>query len=253
MTNRREFFKKSSLLGLLSVSTHLFGKEKINEIEATLNNLSSSNAFNMPKLNYRFDELEPFIDAKTMEIHYTKHHQGYVDKLNAIKSTNIDFLSSDEVKCTHIDNFAMAAIRNNLGGHYNHTLFWSILKPNPKNEINLPKGKLLDSLNSEFKSIDEFKNQFSDAALKVFGSGWCWLVIQNGKLKIVTSSNQDNPLMKIGDNTQFEHVMKPLLALDVWEHAYYLKYQNKRKDYINAFWNIVNWDEVEKRFLTVKN
>ncbi len=253
MTNRREFFKKSSLLGLLSVSTHLFGKEKINEIEATLNNLSSSNAFNMPKLNYRFDELEPFIDAKTMEIHYTKHHQGYVDKLNAIKSTNIDFLSSDEVKCTHIDNFAMAAIRNNLGGHYNHTLFWSILKPNPKNEINLPKGKLLDSLNSEFKSIDEFKNQFSDAALKVFGSGWCWLVIQNGKLKIVTSSNQDNPLMKIGDNTQFEHVMKPLLALDVWEHAYYLKYQNKRKDYINAFWNIVNWEEVEKRFLTVKN
>lgn len=249
MTDRREFLKKSGLLGLLGLSTNLIGKEKINEIEATLTNLGETNAFNMPKLNYRFDELEPFFDAKTMEIHYTKHHQGYVDKLNAIKSTNIDFLSSDEVKCAHIDNFTMAAVRNNLGGHYNHTLFWSVLKPNPKGEINLPNGKLLDALNAEFKSIDEFKNLFTDTALKVFGSGWCWLVLQSGKLKIVSSSNQDNPLMKINDKTQFEPLMKPLLAIDVWEHAYYLKYQNKRKDYITAFWNIVNWSEVEKRFL----
>lgn len=247
MSDRRDFLKKSGLLGLASIATNLIGQEKIEKAEQALNALGE-NAFTLPKLNYRFDELEPHIDAKTMEIHYTKHHQGYIDKLNAIKSTNIDYLSSDEVKCTHIDRFTQAAIRNNLGGHYNHTLFWSLLKPNPKSEINIPKAKLTEAIIKEFKSVDEFKNQFSETALKIFGSGWCWLVLQNSKLKIVTTANQDNPLMKLDEATQFEAVAKPILALDVWEHAYYLKHQNKRKDYINAWWNVVNWDEAEKRF-----
>ncbi len=250
MSNRRDFLKKSGLLGLASLATNLIGQEKIDNAEQALNNLGETNAFNMPKLNYRFDELEPHIDAKTMEIHYTKHHQGYVDKLNGIKSTNIDYLSSDEVKCTHVDRFTMAAVRNNLGGHYNHTLFWSLLKPNPKSEVNLPKEKLTEAIVNEFKSVDEFKNQFSETALKIFGSGWCWLVLQNSKLKIVTTANQDNPLMKIDEATQFEARPKLILALDVWEHAYYLKHQNKRKDYITAWWNVVNWEEAEKRFIS---
>ncbi|MDP1802091.1 MAG: superoxide dismutase [Bacteroidota bacterium] len=209
------------------------------------NQLENTPAFALPKLPYAYDALEPYFDKQTMEIHHTKHHAAYVNKLNETPSTNIDYMSNDEVKCTHIDKYWSAVIRNNLGGHYNHSLFWTLLKPNPKGEANLPSGKIAEAINKDFKSFEEFKKEFAEKSTKIFGSGWCWLIKQEGKLKIVTTPNQDNPLMKLEGERG-----KPVLALDVWEHAYYLKYQNKRADYINNWWNIINWDQAEKLYTT---
>lgn len=195
--------------------------------------------FSLPVLPYSYDALEPFIDKQTMEIHYTKHHDAYIKNLNK-EVENLPILGKLSVEeiCKNISKYNIA-IRNNAGGHYNHTFFWNNLSPAPSK----PSAKLMAEIEATFGSMDKMKEEFSNAAKSRFGSGWAWLVVVDGKLKISSTPNQDNPLMDIA-----EVKGKPLLALDVWEHAYYLKYQNKRVDYIAAFWNIVNWQEVSKRF-----
>jgi len=241
--DRRDFLKKSALLGLVGLGKNLFGEEKLSHLESVSNKIAGAdNAFTLPKLPYAYNELEPFIDAKTMEIHHTKHHQGYVNKLNETPSTNIDYMSSDEVKCTHVDKYTSSVIRNNLGGHYNHSLFWTLLLPHPTKEIRFPIGKSAKAIGDEF---EDFQKEFTEKATKIFGSGWCWLIkTQEGKLKIVTTANQDNPLMQLDGERG-----KPILALDVWEHAYYLQYQNRRADYIKNWWNVVNWQKVEELYI----
>lgn len=246
MSNRRDFLKKGALASLAGLASNLVGKNNIEKFEEISQQLASENPFSLPKLPYAYDAMEPFIDKQTMEIHYTKHHQAYVNKLNETPSTNIDYMADDATKCTHIDKFTSSVIRNNLGGHYNHSLFWQLLKPNPEGKMNLPTGKLNDAIVTDFKSFDDFKKEFSEKATKHFGSGWCWLIEQNGKLKITTTPNQDNPLMKL-DNVENGKI---ILALDVWEHAYYLKYQNKRADYIGNWWNVTNWDKALELFNT---
>ncbi|HMT29454.1 MAG TPA: superoxide dismutase [Bacteroidia bacterium] len=197
-------------------------------------------AFELPKLPYAFNALEPHIDARTMEIHHGKHHQAYVTNLNnAVAGTETEKLSIEEI-CKNISKHPMA-VRNNGGGHYNHSLFWSILTPNAPSA---PSGALADAISAHFGSFDDFKSKFATAATTRFGSGWAWLVKNgDGKLEISSTPNQDNPLMDIA-----EVKGNPILGLDVWEHAYYLHYQNRRPDYITAFWNVINWDEVAKRF-----
>lgn len=244
MSDRRNFLKTSGLLGLSTIAAKLMSEEKINVLEKLGEQGTPDKAFTLPKLPYAYDALEPFIDKQTMEIHYTKHHQAYVDKLNAIPSTDMDYSSDDGVKCSHINKTTSPALRNNLGGHYNHSLFWQLLKPNPENKPNLPEGKLASAINADFKSFEDFKKEFSEKATKIFGSGWCWLIIQNDKLKIITTPNQDNPLM----NLEGVEKGKIIMALDVWEHAYYLKYQNKRADYINNWWSIANWEKASKLY-----
>lgn len=197
-------------------------------------------SFELPELDYEYSALEPHIDAKTMEIHHSKHHAGYVKKLNAALESNSDLqnLPIEELLQKTNDQ----AIINNGGGHANHSLFWKILRPSEAaGEGGLsPSGELLEAINLEFKSFEEFKIQFSEKAASVFGSGWVFLIVDNNKkLKIKRHSFQNSPLMN--GNT-------PILALDVWEHAYYLKYQNKRPDYIEAFWNVVNWKQVEENY-----
>lgn len=197
-------------------------------------------SFTLPTLNYSLDALEPHIDARTMEIHHGKHHQAYVTNLNnAISGTDAENLSLDEI-CRNISKYPMA-VRNNGGGHYNHDLFWKILSPSGGGA---PSGSLMDAINSTFGTFDDFKSKFAAAGATRFGSGWAWLVKKDdGKLEICSTPNQDNPLMDIA-----EVKGTPILGLDVWEHAYYLHYQNRRPDYISAFWNVINWDEVSKRF-----
>ncbi len=231
--NRRQFIKQSAVLtaaGLVMAKTGFKAMASIAEQDST---------FTLPPLAYDDAALEPYIDALTMQIHHDKHHQAYVTKLNEAMATLKKGSMTIEEICKGVSTFPMA-VRNNGGGHYNHSLFWKLMKPQGGG---LPTGKVADALNGAFGSFDEFKKQFNDAALKRFGSGWAWLVkTADGKLVIGSTPNQDNPLMDVSD---FKG--EPLLALDVWEHAYYLKYQNKRADYINAFWNVVNWDEVAKR------
>ncbi len=197
-------------------------------------------SFELPKLNYGYDALEPYIDARTMEIHYTKHHGGYTTKLNdAVKGTSLEGKSIEEI----FSNISKAplAVRNNGGGYYNHKLFWTVMSPNGGGK---PKGDLADAIDKNFGSFDAFKQKFSTAAATRFGSGWAWLIKKgDGSLDVVSTPNQDNTLMDVA-----EVKGTPVLGLDVWEHAYYLKYQNKRPEYIDAFWNVVNWDEVSKRF-----
>ncbi len=197
-------------------------------------------SFTLPPLAYAFDALEPHIDARTMEIHHDKHHQAYVTNLNnAIAGTDAEKLSIEEI-CKNISKYPMP-VRNNGGGHYNHSLFWTLLKPNGGG---LPSGALAEAINAAFGSFDEMKTKFNAAGTTRFGSGWAWLIKNSaGKLEICSTPNQDNPLMDIS-----EVKGSPVLALDVWEHAYYLHYQNRRPDYIAAFWNAVNWDEAAKRF-----
>lgn len=197
-------------------------------------------AFELPSLPYAPDALEPHIDRMTMEIHHGKHHQAYVTNLNnAIAGTDAEKLSIEEI-CKNISKYP-TAVRNNGGGHYNHSLFWTLLSPNGGGN---PQGELSSAIASEFSSFENFKEEFTKASVGRFGSGWAWLCLKNdGKLCICSTPNQDNPLMDIAECPGI-----PILGLDVWEHAYYLKYQNRRPEYITAFWNIVNWDEVGKRF-----
>ena len=194
-----------------------------------------------PELEYDYKALEPHIDAQTMELHYTKHHNGYYTKLkNAVKDTEMADKNFIEI-LNNISRYPKA-VRNNGGGHFNHSLFWKIMSPNGGGK---PKGKLLEAINSAFGSFDAFVEKFNNAAATRFGSGWAWLIVKDDKSLAVTDTpNQDNPLMDVVEENGM-----PILGLDVWEHAYYLKYQNKRPDYISAFWNVVNWDEVEKRYL----
>ena len=201
-------------------------------------------AFKLPDLPYAKDALEPHIDARTMEIHHGKHHAAYVDKANAaLEGTPFAGKPVEEV-LAHISDLPadkMAAVRNNAGGHANHTLFWQIMAPPSKGGGGAPSGELATAIESAFGSLDKFKEQFAGAAANRFGSGWAWLCVKGGKLEVCSTPNQDTPLMGAGvagcGGT-------PILGLDVWEHAYYLNYQNKRPDYIAAFWNVVNWKKV---------
>jgi len=197
-------------------------------------------AFELPKLPYAFNALEPHIDAKTMEIHHGKHHQAYVTNLNnAIAGTPAEQQTIEEI-CKGISKLPMA-VRNNGGGHYNHSLFWTLLSPNAGQT---PSGALNEAINAAFGNFDDFKTKFATAATTRFGSGWAWLIKNgSGKLEISSTPNQDNPLMDVA-----EVKGTPVLGLDVWEHAYYLNYQNRRPDYVTAFWNVVNWDEVARLF-----
>ena len=197
-------------------------------------------AFTLPQLPYSFNALEPHIDAKTMEIHHGKHHQAYVTNLNnAIANSDAEKLSIEDL-CKNISKYPVA-VRNNGGGHYNHSLFWTLMKQNGGGN---PSGPLAEAINSAFGSFDEFKTKFAAAGTGRFGSGWAWLIVGGDKKLAITSTpNQDNPLMDVA-----EVKGTPILGLDVWEHAYYLNYQNRRPDYITAWWNVVNWDEASKRF-----
>ena len=253
--SRRDFIKKSALL-----STGIFmGTSIINSTLAANTSDSDSSifhddilksqeaAYTLPKLPYTYNALEPHIDKLTMEIHYSKHHQAYVTNLNKAIET-LDKTIADKAKnlSTIFENMSLfpEAIRNNGGGHYNHSLFWNLMKPNSGGE---PKGKLGEAINATFGSFDAFKKQFADAAAKRFGSGWAWLVVSNGKLTITSTPNQDNPLMNL---PTIVAKGKPVLALDVWEHAYYLKNQNRRADYIASFLNVVNWEAAEALFIS---
>ncbi|SRR5690554_29576 len=199
-------------------------------------------AFELPKLPYAYDALEPHIDARTMEIHYTKHHQGYTTNLNnAVKGTDLEGKSIEDI-LTNLD-MDNKAVRNNGGGYYNHNLFWEVMSPDGGGK---PTGALAEAIDKKFGSFEKFKDEFSTAAKTQFGSGWAWLSVKKGgEVHVCATANQDNPLMPgIGccDN------VTPILGLDVWEHAYYLNYQNKRPDYVEAFFNVINWDEVSKRY-----
>ncbi len=200
-------------------------------------------SFELPQLPYAYDALEPHIDARTMEIHHGKHHAGYTNNLNAaIANTENDGKSIEDI----LRNLDMknAAVRNNGGGFYNHSLFWSVMSPNGGG---LPTGELADAINEAFGDFDSFKSAFSKAAATRFGSGWAWLCSTNGKLDVCSSANQDNPLMpSIGCGGV------PILGIDVWEHAYYLNYQNRRPDYVNAFFDVINWGEVSLRYAASK-
>ncbi len=197
-------------------------------------------AFELPELPYAHDALEPHIDTLTMQIHHGKHHNAYVTNLNAAVAGKPEENLSIEEICRNISKYPVA-VRNNGGGHYNHSMFWAIMGPNAGGS---PSGALADAINAAFGTFDEFKTKFAAAGTGRFGSGWAWLIKDgSGKLQISSTPNQDNPLMDVA-----EIKGTPILGLDVWEHAYYLNYQNRRPDYITAFWNVVNWSEVAKRF-----
>ena len=196
-------------------------------------------AFKLPELPYAYDALEPYIDEATMRVHHTGHHQGYTNGLNsAIEGTDMENLSIEEILAT-VDP-CNKAVRNNGGGYFNHVLYWQIMSPNGGGE---PSGELADHINKTFGSFQNFKELFTKAGLGRFGSGWAWLTFDNGSLRIGSTANQDNPLMQFAD---FKGI--PILGMDVWEHAYYLKHQNKRGGYINDFFNVINWKEVQKRY-----
>ena len=200
-------------------------------------------AFELPQLPYAYDALEPHIDARTMEIHHSKHHNAYVTNLNAaIAGTDLEGKSiEDLMKNLDMNNMA---VRNNGGGHYNHTMFWEIMSPNGGG---LPTGDLANAIDAAFGSFDAFKAEFSKAGATRFGSGWAWLCVKDGKLEVCSTPNQDNPIMPgVACGGQ------PILGMDVWEHAYYLNYQNRRPDYVEAFFNVINWTEVARRYATEK-
>ncbi|USK32631.1 superoxide dismutase SodA [Bacillus sp. F19] len=201
-------------------------------------------AYELPQLPYAYDALEPHIDKETMNIHHTKHHNTYITNVNSALEGHDDLLSkSVEELVSNLDavpEAARTAVRNNGGGHANHSLFWTILSPNGGGA---PSGELADKINSKFGSFETFKEEFAKAGATRFGSGWAWLVVNNGELEVTSTPNQDSPLME---------GKTPILGLDVWEHAYYLNYQNRRPDYISSFWNVVNWEEVTRRYEEAK-
>ena len=236
--NRNEFLRSlaGSALAFGAFSTQSFAK-------ATSPAGVLAAPFKQEPLPYAFDALQPSIDKTTMEIHYGKHHAGYVTNLNnAVKGTKFENMALEEI----LKNIkgAPAAVRNNAGGHWNHEFFWNVMAPG---KGGAPKGAVADAINAQFGSFDKFKEAFGKEATGRFGSGWAWLTAQKGKLSLGSTPNQDNPLMDIAD---FKGT--PVLGLDVWEHAYYLKYQNKRADYVSAFWDVVNWDKVAENISKAK-
>jgi len=239
--NRKSFLTSIGMISLLG------GIKKVDAITKKINqSLSGSinmSKFELEKLPYVYNALEPYIDEKTMEIHHDKHHAAYVNNLNkALEGSALEGKSLEDI-FKEISK-QPAVLRNNGGGVYNHNLFWQVMGPNKGGK---PTGALADAIDSSFGSFDKFKELFSTAAATRFGSGWAWLIKSDGKLVISSSPNQDNPLMDLSDVKGY-----PVLLLDVWEHAYYLHYQNRRPDYIAAWWNVVNWDEVAKRFASSK-
>jgi superoxide dismutase, Fe-Mn family len=240
--SRRDFVKKAAILSAGALIACTPAKNIITEEEATVEKEKDSTpvnpaVFTLPALPYAADALEPFIDKMTMEIHHGKHHQAYVSNLNkALAELNVKEGTSIEEILKDVSKLN-TAVRNNAGGHYNHLHFWSWMAP--KNEMMTVPGKVSDAINASFGSMEKFREKFNEAAMKRFGSGWAWLAEKDGKLEIGSTPNQDNPLMDVS-----EFKGKPILGLDVWEHAYYLKYQNKRVEYINGWWNVVNWEKV---------
>jgi Fe-Mn family superoxide dismutase len=237
--SRRQFIKQTGKASIALASMpiiHTFGKFQLSQ---------EINYVQQP-LPYSYNALEPFIDAMTMEIHYTKHAAGYTKNLNdACVPEKVDIKTTSITNLLESISKYSTKMRNNAGGHYNHELFWQLMKPAP---ATAPTGALADAINKSFGSYENFKTAFSDAAKTRFGSGWAWLIVnEKGQLAICSTPNQDNPVMDIAETKGY-----PLLGLDVWEHAYYLKYQNKRPDYINAWWNLVNWKFVEERYNSLK-
>lgn len=200
-------------------------------------------AFELPKLAYAYDALEPHIDARTMEIHHSKHHQAYITNLNAaIAGTDMENMTIEEILKVCKDK---PAVRNNGGGYWNHNLYWEVMAPNAGGE---PKGELAQAINDAFGTFEAFKEAFAKAGATRFGSGWAWLCVKDGKLAVCSTPNQDNPLMDLPDTCKGT----PVLGMDVWEHAYYLNYQNRRPDYITAFFNVINWNKVNELYLAAK-
>ncbi len=240
--SRRNFIKISALLGISGMAASSIAKAFTNDsTEAPVQAVPG--VFELPKLAYAYDALEPFIDAKTMEIHYSKHHQTYVNKLNealekevSLKKVPLDTLLKS-IKT--LPESVRTAIRNHGGGHWNHSFFWKNLKKETK-----PSPTFLALISNSFGSIENFKLEFEKAGTGLFGSGWVWLISNKGMLSITSTPNQDNPLMDVAEKQG-----KPIMALDIWEHAYYLKHQNKRADYVKVFWNVVNWEQAEKNLL----
>jgi Fe-Mn family superoxide dismutase len=244
MENSRRAFIQKSLLAGIGIS--LLGKNLLEaqEQKESVAVLSMTGPYTLPALPYPYDALEPHIDRLTMEIHHDKHHQAYVTNLNKALESVKDAPNTLEEILKNVSKYP-AAVRNNGGGHWNHTFFWNILRPTVSaNSANSPYGKLAEAIVSAFGSIDKFKEQFNNAGKDRFGSGWAWLVVgADKKLAITSTPNQDNPLMDVA-----EVKGTPVLAIDVWEHAYYLKYQNRRPEYMAAFWNVVNWDKAGELF-----
>ena len=236
--SRRSFLKKSSLLTLAGMGTQVLSGSLLKAMASSeLGFLNEP--FVLPSLPYAYDALEPFVDTLTMEIHYSKHHKAYVDNLNKA-------IAEGKINAT-LDELIMNAskyspiIRNNAGGHWNHSFFWKLMRPEGGGE---PSGEIVSSINETFGSLDVFKTRLEEAGLKRFGSGWAWLIVDaNKKLSIGSTPNQDNPLMDVS-----ELKGTPILGIDVWEHAYYLKFQNRRGEYLKSWWNVVNWTEVNKNF-----
>jgi Fe-Mn family superoxide dismutase len=270
MTSRREFLQKSLLAG---IGITVLGKSALNareNNEAPEQLVAAATTFSLPKLPYSYDALEPWIDKRTMEIHYTKHHQAYVDNLNKALAKKdpegkpgavqvaapvseisaVDTPADSLAGRVELENILAkisgeeAAVRNNAGGHWNHTFFWDSMRAASKNPSpNVPSGKVAQHIDRVFGSFEEFKTKFGQAAKDRFGSGWAWLILKDGELQITSTPNQDNPLMDVA-----EVQGRPLLGLDVWDHAYYLKHQNVRANYINDWWNVVNWDKVAELY-----
>lgn len=232
--------KRKQFLYSMGIFPFIPSITKINLFSNSKKNRSDKmSKFELPALPYDFNALEPYIDARTMEIHHGKHHAGYVNNLNAaVENTDMEGKSLEEL-LTNISNLPVA-VRNNGGGHFNHSLFWSVMGPN---KGGTPSGELAEAIKSAFGSFDSFKEQFAKAAATRFGSGWAWLVVADGKLVVSSTPNQDNPLMDVADVKG-----TPILGIDVWEHAYYLHYQNRRPDYVSAFWNVIDWDAVSKNY-----
>ena len=239
---KRKNFLKS--LGLISLAP------SINKIEAITNQLNKNRSntkmskFELAPLPYAFNALEPYIDAQTMEIHHGKHHGAYVANLNKAIEAKPELEGKSLEELFKVVSTLPAAVRNNGGGHYNHTMFWNIMGPNKGGK---PTGALADAINGTFESFEKFQELFNNAATTRFGSGWAWLVLSDGKLVVTSTPNQDNPLMDVAEVKGF-----PIMGLDVWEHAYYLKYQNRRPEYITNWWNVVDWDAIAKRFNEAK-
>ncbi len=241
-TSRKDFIKSAALIGLGGLSMGLEAKSLALTPVAEPSIVPVNGKYELPPLGYAYSALEPNIDARTMEIHHTKHHQAYITKLNEAleKEPVLKTLDLDHI----LKNLALqpesvrTVLRNHGGGHWNHSFFWTLLKTNTQ-----MGPKFSKHIVNAFGTTDIFKKEFEKAAMSVFGSGWAWVILQNGRLKIVTTPNQDNPLMDTNMNVDVKG--KPIFGIDVWEHAYYLKYQNKRVEYVSAFWNVLNWDQVE--------